>query len=260
MADQPIRSRSTRAYQERPDYKIQFEPTARRIRVAFNGEIVADSTRAMLMLESKHLPVYYLPLEDVRPDAIARTEHRSHCPFKGDAVYWTVTVGDRSAENALWAYPDPFVEAPDLRGYAAFYWDRMGAWFEEDEEIVGHPRDPYHRVDAIRSRRQVEVVLAGETIATSRDSVFVFETGLRPRYYLPRAAVRPGILMPSDTKTVCPYKGRASYHTVRLGDRTYRDLVWYYPQPMPACAAIADFVCFYDEKVDAVRVGRGDGV
>jgi len=71
--------------------------------------------------------------------------------------------------------------------------------------------------------------------------------------------VRPGILRPSDTKTVCPYKGRASYHTVHLGDRTFRDIVWYYPRPTPACTAIADFVCFYDEKVDAVRVGRADG-
>ena len=259
MADQPIRQRSTRAYQERPDYKIRFEPTARRIRVALNGEVVADTTRAMLMLESKHLPVYYLPLDDIRQDALARTAHHSHCPFKGDAVYWTVTVGDRSAENALWAYPDPFIEAPDLRGYAAFYWDRMGAWFEEDEEVFGHPRDPYHRVDAIPSRRPVEVVLAGETIATARNSVLVFETGLRTRYYLPRAAVRGDILVPSDTKSYCPYKGRASYHSVRLGDRTFRDLVWFYPAPTSACAAIADLVCFYDEKVDTIRIGRTEG-
>ncbi len=256
MDDQLDRARSTRAYQERPDYKIGFEPTARRIRVVFNGEVVADSTRAMLMLESKHLPVYYLPLDDIRQDVLTRTEHRTHCPFKGDAAYWTVTVGDRSAENALWAYPDPFREAPDLRGYAAFYWDKMGAWLEEDEEIFGHPRDPYHRVDAIRSRRAVEVVVAGETVSASRDSVFVFETGMRTRYYLPRAAVRSEILVPSDTKTRCPYKGVASYYSVRLGGRTFRDLVWYYPEPTPSCAAIADLLCFYDEKVERVSVAR----
>jgi uncharacterized protein (DUF427 family) len=130
----------------------------------------------------------------------------------------------------------------------------VGAWFEEDEEIFGHPRDPRHRVDAVRSRRRVEVVVAGETVAISDDSVFVFETGIRTRFYLPRATVRPGILLPSDTKTYCPYKGRASYHAVRVGDAVLRDLVWFYPEPLAACAAIRDLVCFYDEKVDAIRV------
>ncbi len=254
MDDLPGRLRSTQAYQDRPDYTIRFEPSARRIRVAFNGIVIADTIRAMLMLETRHRPVYYLPLADIRPDVIERTDHHTHCPFKGDAAYWTVTVGDRRAENAMWAYPDPFREAPDLCGYAAFYWDRMGAWFEEDEEIFGHPRDPYHRVDAIASRRQVDVVVAGETVASSRDTVIVFETGIRPRYYLPRAAVRPELLIPSDTKTYCPYKGRASYYALRLGDRTFQDLIWFYPEPLAACAAIRDRVCFYDEKVDAVRV------
>ncbi len=256
MDDQPGRSRSTTAYQEKPDYKVVLEPSARRVRVAFNGEIVADTTRAMLMLETRHRPVYYFPRDDIRQDVLTPTDHHTHCPFKGEASYWNVTVGDRSAENALWAYPDPYREAPDLGGYAAFYWDCMGAWFEEDEEIFGHPRDPHHRVDTIASRRAVEIVVAGETVASSRDSVFVFETGLRTRYYLPRSAVRPGILLPSDTKTICPYKGRASYHAVRVGGQTYRDLVWYYPQPTAACAAIADLVCFYDEKVERVSVAR----
>ena len=256
MDDQPARSRSTTAYRDKPDYKVVLEPSPRRIRVAFNGEIIADTTRAMLMLETRHLQVYYLPLEDIRQDVLTRTGHHTHCPFKGEASYWTVTVGDRTAENALWAYLDPYREAPDLAGYGALYWDRVGAWFEEDEEIIGHPRDPHHRVDVIRSRRLVEIVVAGETVASSRDSVFVFETGLRTRYYLPRSAVRPGILLPSDTKTICPYKGRAAYHSVRVGDQTFRDLVWFYPQPTAACAAIADLVCFYDEKVERVSVGR----
>lgn len=253
MSDDSARSRSTTAYRDRPDYQIRFEPTARRIRVAFNGEIVADTRRAMLMLETRHLPVYYLPLDDIRADVLTPTDHHTHCPFKGDARYWTVTVGERTAENALWAYPDPFREAPDLRGHAAFYWDRMGAWFEEDEPLFGHPRDPYHRVDAIRSRRRVEIVVAGETVAVSDDSVFVFETGLRTRYYMPRSAVRARLL-PSDTKTWCPYKGQASYHALAVGGTTLRDLVWFYP--VPACAAIRDLVCFYDEKVDAVRVAE----
>ncbi len=250
----PPRDRSTPAYQQHPGYKVGFEPTRRRIRVAFNGEIIADTTRAMLMLETRHLPVYYLPLDDIRADVLTPTDHRTHCPFKGDASYWTVTVGERVAENALWAYRDPFREAPDLRGYAAFYWDRVGAWFEEDEQVFGHPRDPHHRVDCIRSRRRVEVVIAGQVVAASDDSVFVFETGLRTRYYMPRSAVTVPLL-PSDTKTHCPYKGYASYHALRVGDATLRDHVWFYPEPLPACDAIRDLVCFYEEKIDAIRVG-----
>ncbi len=96
--------------------------------------------------------------------------------------------------------------------------------------------------------------VAGETVAASDDTVFLFETGIRTRYYLPRHAVRRDMLVPSDTKTRCPYKGLASYYSVRLGEQTFRDLIWCYPEPTPACAAIADRLCFYDEKVERVTV------
>ena len=137
----------------KPPKKIVFEPTGRRIRVEFGGTVVADSSRAMLMLETGHLPVYYLPIDDLRLDLMPATEHTSFCPYKGVARYRSVAVAGRTAENAVWTYPDPLPGAPALAGYAAFYWDRMDRWLEEDEEVFRHPRDPYKRVDALPSSR-----------------------------------------------------------------------------------------------------------
>ena len=241
----------------KPKKVITFEPTARRIRVEFNGTVVADSSRAMLMRETGHMPTYYLPLADMRLDLMPETDHTTHCPYKGDAHYRSVTVDGRTAENALWYYPAPLSGTADLRGYGAFYWDRMDRWFEEDEEIFRHPRDPYKRVDAIQSSRRVQVVLDGATVADTTRAVFVFETGLPTRYYMPAADVTGATLTPTETKSVCPYKGTAAYYAVTVGGKTVPDLVWTYPEPIPEIAKIAGLVAFYNEKVDAILL---DGV
>jgi adenylate cyclase len=117
------------------EYHLSFEPCAKRVTVVFNGVEVADSRRALVLRETRLPPVYYLPREDVRMDLASPTEYRTHCPFKGDASYWTLTVGDRSAENAIWSYEDPLPEAEPLRGLVAFYRNRMEAWYEEGERV-----------------------------------------------------------------------------------------------------------------------------
>lgn len=239
---------------EKPPKTIRYEPTGRRIRIEFAGTVIADSSRARLMVESGHLPVYYLPLDDIRLDLMPQTDHTSFCPYKGTALYRSVVVGERAAENAVWYYPDPLPGAPDLAGYAAFYWDRMDRWLEEDEVVFRHPRDPLKRVDALPSSRHVQVILGGEMVADTRRAVFLFETGLPTRYYIPAADVRAGILRPSDTHTECPYKGRASYHSLSVNERDYDDLVWFYPEPIAACVGIKGLVSFYNEKVDAILV------
>ena len=119
------------------------------MRTVFNGEVIADSTAMKLLHETDHIPVYYFPLDDVRMNLLQKSDHATHCPYKGDASYWNVRVGDRVAENAMWAYEDPIPEATDLKGLAAFYWDRMDRWYEEDEEFFVHARDPYKRVDVV---------------------------------------------------------------------------------------------------------------
>jgi len=95
----------------------------------FNGETIADSKRVKLLHETGYLPVYYFPEEDVRMDLLEESNHTTHCPFKGDASYWSAKVGDRVAENAVSGYPEPLESAPPLAGYLAFYWHTMDVWF-----------------------------------------------------------------------------------------------------------------------------------
>ena len=244
-------------YDKHPDYDVHFEACPKRLRVVFNGETIADSTRAQYLYESKHTPVYYFPFADVRRDLLQATEHSTHCPFKGDAAYWTVRVGDRSAENAVWSYPDPYPETAEIKDYVAFYWDRMDHWYEEDEEVFVHARDPRVRLDILDSSRPVRVVVAGQVVAESSRSRMLFETGLPTRYYLPEQDVRTDLLQPSERRSACPYKGEARYWHLNLGGECFEDLVWSYPEPVAEAARIKNYLCFFDERVEAVFV---DGV
>jgi len=241
-------------YASRPDYDVHFEACPKRVRVVFNGETVADSTAVMRLHETGHLPVYYFPRADVRRDLLRATAHDSFCPYKGEASYWTVAAGGREAENAVWSYEAPFEETAEIKDYFAFYWNRMDAWYEEDEEVFVHPRDPYVRIDILDSRRQVEVVLGGRTVARSGRTRFLFETGLPTRYYLPREDIEMSLLEPSETRTACPYKGTARYWSVRVGEKLQEDMVWSYSQPTPESSRIKDLLCFFNERVDAIRI------
>src|SRR5919202_165069 len=164
-------------------HTLYFKDSPRRVRVMFNGETIADSKRVKLLHETGHLPVYYFPKEDVRMDLLEESDHTTHCPFKGDASYWSVKVGDRVAENAVWGYPEPLEDAPPISGYVAFYHGAMDKWLEEDEEIIGHPRDPYHRVDVLNSSRHVRAIVNGEVVAETYQPKILFETSLPPAYY-----------------------------------------------------------------------------
>jgi uncharacterized protein (DUF427 family) len=242
-------------FKTNPDYKVQLEPSPRRVRVHFNGETIADSTNAHLLFETRHLPVYYFPRADVRMDLMNSTDHHTFCPYKGTASYWTIRVGDRLSENAVWGYPDPFDEVAAIGDFVAFYWDRVDHWYEEDEEIFVHPRDPYKRVDAIQSSRHVQVILGGEVVADTRRAHFLFETRLPTRYYIPTEDVRMDLLVPSGKTTACPYKGRARYWSAIIGGQEYPDIVWSYPEPIPECSKIRGLLSFFNEQADEIRVG-----
>jgi uncharacterized protein (DUF427 family) len=235
-------------------HTLYFEDTPKRVRAVFGGETVADSRRARLLFETAIFPVYYFPEEDVCMDLLRATDHTTHCPFKGDAAYWTVRVGDAVAENAAWAYPEPKPESAWLEGYVALYREKMDHFFEEDEEVLGHPRDPYHRIDVLRSSRRVRVSANGETIAETNRPMVLFETSLPPRYYLPPEDVNTALLAPSETKTRCPYKGLASYRSVEANGTKVEDAAWVYPEPLPEAERVRDHLCFYDGKV-SVEVG-----
>lgn len=244
-------------FAKNPDYHLAVERSPRRVRVEFNGEIIADSTRMRLVHEGRHLPVYYFPLEDVRLDLMTPTETSTHCPYKGHASYWSVTVGDKTAEDVLWSYPDPYDEMPEFKGLGAFYWGKVDHWYEEDEEIFVHARDPYKRIDTVPSSREVVVRIGGEEVARSTRAHFLFETNLPVRYYIPREDVRMDVLTATETTSRCPYKGIASYWSASIGGETYDDIAWSYPDPIPECPKIKDLMCFYNERVDPILT---DGV
>jgi uncharacterized protein (DUF427 family) len=233
-----------------PGRTIYLERTPKRIRVEVGGEVIADSRRALMLHESGLQPVYYFPPEDVRTDVMTPTDRHTRCPKKGEASYYTIQAGGQTVENGAWYYPDPLPEAAFLTGLVAFYFDRMGRWREEDEEIVVHPRDPYHRVDVVRSDRHIRVLLDGEVLADTDRALALFESNLPPRWYIPPEDVQPE-LTASDTVTRCPYKGTASYYSVKpASDGDGTDLIWYYKAPLAEVGRIAGLLCFFNEKVD----------
>jgi uncharacterized protein (DUF427 family) len=233
-----------------PGRALYLEPSPKRIRVEVGGEIIADSLRAMLLQESGHQPIYYFPPEDVRADVIEPSDRHTHCPKKGDASYYTIRVGDHVVESGAWYYPQPIEGAPPIKDLIAFYFNRMDRWLEEDEEIVVHPRDPYHRIDVLRSDRHLRISRDGQLLADTHRALALFESNLPTRWYLPREDV-VARLEPSDTITRCPYKGDASYHSVALPEgETAADLIWTYADPLPEVGRIAGLLCFFNEKVD----------
>jgi uncharacterized protein (DUF427 family) len=224
-----------------PAHRLLMHPFPRRVRAVFAGETVLDTRRGMLVHETGLLPQLYVPEADLRGDLLKATDRHTFCPFKGTASYRSIHVGDRVAENAVWNYPEPIESASWLAGYAALYWDRVDRWFDEDEEVFGHLTDPFHRVE-VRATSQRVRVLAGDTpVAESTLALVLSETGLPNRYYLPADDVRAELLTATDTHTVCPYKGSASYWTVRVDGRELTDAVWSYLEPLPEATRIAGY-------------------
>jgi uncharacterized protein (DUF427 family) len=250
MEDRVI-GRDGLVYAEHP---IRFEPSPRRVRALLAGHAVADSRRVMLLTEHHKMPVYYFPVADVRMDLLAPTGRTRRDPHKGTQSLHTLRVGDRVVEAAAWMHDEAGPDGADFRGYVAFYWTKLDSWYEEDDEVYAHPRDPYHRVDVLRSSRHVQVRVLGELVADSHRPHMLVETGLPPRFYLPRQDVRLDLLVPSDTSSQCPYKGTASYYSVRVGDTIAKDMAWYYRFPIAECPKIENLICFFDERVDSVHV------
>jgi uncharacterized protein (DUF427 family) len=234
-----------------PAHRIFFQAHPRRYRAELNGRTIFDTTGGHLLHESNILPVLYVPLQDIDRDLVQRTEHTTHCPFKGDASYWSVTAGERTVENALWAYEDPKPEVSWLKGFASLYWNAADTWLEEDEVIQGHWRDPYHRVDVRRSSRPARITANGMTIAETDHPVLVFETNLPVRVYVRAEDVRTDLLTKSDTHTICPYKGRASYWTLTLEDgTTIPDAAWTYDEPLDDIGDLHGLISFLGEGIE----------
>jgi adenylate cyclase len=122
-------------------YRVVVKPSGKHVRVVFAGEIIVDSTDALVLHETRLPQVYYFPRKDVRMDLLQRTEHRTHCPFKGNASYWSIKAGDQVAVNVVWSYENPLIEAHEIRDYLAFTWDAMEAWHEDEKQVLEQTRD-----------------------------------------------------------------------------------------------------------------------
>jgi uncharacterized protein (DUF427 family) len=235
---------------------LRYQPTAKRVRATLDGEAVVDSTRAVLLWEpSRIVPVYAVPADDIAAelepappsaDAAAR-RFRTHTT---DGEELTVRSPGGEREAAAFRLTDP-----DLEGYVELEFDAF-EWLEEDEPIVSHPRDPFHRIDVRRSSRSVVVQHEGTVLAESTRPRLLFETNLPVRSYLPREDVRLDLLLPSDTWTSCAYKGTtSSYWAVERPDGRVVDVAWSYEHPLPDMDGIAGLVAFFDERVDVVLDG-----
>jgi uncharacterized protein (DUF427 family) len=238
---------------DRPGWSMppspRVEPSPRWIRVRAGGVEVADSRRALLLAwyGPGRLPTYCLPPEDVRTDLLV--------PHDGEAAEGFLVDHDiRAAElylpraGKLVRDPPPPLEAAD--GHWTFTWDAGVSWFEEAQEVHVHARDPTKRVDVLPSERHVRVEVDGVVVADSRRPHALFETTLPTRWYLPVEDVNQALLEPSDTFSRCPYKGTASYWSVRIGETLHRDVAWTYRQPIPECPRVAGLVAFFNERVD----------
>jgi uncharacterized protein (DUF427 family) len=233
-----------------PSSVLYFEDCPREIRCEVAGAIVARSHRVKLLHESNRMPVYYFPEQDVRRELLSPSATTTRCPFKGQARYLSLRAGDHPIDDLAWTYPEPIAGAPALAGYIAFTWHKIERWFEEDEEVFVHARDPYHRIDIVPSSRPVKISIGGEILAESPRPLFLFETGLPTRYYFAADEVRYELFSPSTTASRCPYKGIASYFAVAAGGQALDDLAWVYPDPLAEAARVAGRISFFNERVD----------
>jgi uncharacterized protein (DUF427 family) len=226
------------------------ERVPRRVRAFLGGRAVLDTTSALYVWESPKYPQFHIPVSDIDPGALVDEGHDDQRPL-GPARRHGLRVGDVTRPSAAWVHG-----AGELAGTVRLEWDALDAWYEEDEQVFVHPRNPYTRVDALRSSRHVRIELDGVVLAESSATVMVFETGLPTRYYFDRSAVDFEHLVPVDTVTACPYKGITSdYWSVRVGDALHRDLAWSYDFPTRQLLPIAGLVAFYNEHVDVIVDG-----
>lgn len=194
-----------------PNNVAYLEPFRRRVRATKDGHTVVDSERVLLVHRPGRPPSYAFPESDVQ-----------HVPSQPEA------------------------DAPD---YVTVAWDAVDAWFEEAEQVFGHPRNPYHRVDCLRSERHLTVEARGTALVDTTDTMIVYETSLDPRLYVDRRLVRMDLLEQSPTETYCPYKGTASYWSARLPDGVLHDIAWSYENPLPESLPLGRLLSFDDSRV-----------
>ena len=233
-----------------------FGTTGTRIRAEHDGRILADSRNAVLLRESPAQLTYGFPQADIAEGALERSEKTRRSKRRGEQIFWHIGAGESREENAAFAFTEVPDGRPDLRGYVFIDFRALDAWYEEEEELIGHPRDPFTRIDVRRSSAHVEVKADGVTVATSFRPMVLVETGLSTRYYIPNDDVSWKYLELSQATTECPYKGRSKYWSVRVGDTVHEDVAWAYPEPLQDAQPVSETVCFQQEKLEVYVDGE----
>jgi uncharacterized protein (DUF427 family) len=229
-----------------PQRVLFAEPLRRRMRVKLAGEWLTDSEDVMLLHEPGRYPVAYFPLADIRPGVLVSETRKTQHQDLGATSWFSVTVADKTVDHAAWqhtALPD---HASVLQGRVAFAWRAMDAFYEEDERIVGHAADAYHRIDIRQSSRHLLVKEGDRVIADTTRPLVLFESGFAPRWYVPREDIDGKALQSVEGQTFCPYKGLASYYNIGVREKA----AWFYPQAWPEVARISNLVSFEPDKID----------
>jgi uncharacterized protein (DUF427 family) len=228
-----------------PKRLLYAEPLRRRLRVRFGGTWIADSERVLLLFEPGRYPMAYFPEADISRDALQRTEHSTQHPDLGLTSWYTVQAGGKSTPRGAWQHMDLPAYASELESRIAFAWPAMDAFYEEDERILGHAADSYHRIDIRQSSRRLVVRHGDRIVADTRRPVVLYESGFAPRWYVTRADIDESLLTPVKHETFCPYKGMCSYYDIGNAHLA----AWSYPDAYTQVGRISGLVSFEPDIV-----------
>jgi uncharacterized protein (DUF427 family) len=234
-----------------PGRLLFAEPLRRRMRVRFGGAWIADSEDVVLLHEPGRYPVAYFPLGDVADGVLEPGEHTTRHHDLGTTSWYSVRAGGHGAPRAAWQHTGLPGYASDLKERVAFAWRAMDAFYEEDERIVGHAADPYHRIDIRQTSRHLVVRHEGRVVADSTRPLVLYESGFAPRWYVPRTDVDSAALVPAEGQTFCPYKGLCSYYDIAGAHRA----AWSYPDARAEVRRVSGLVSFEPDKVEVLLDG-----
>jgi uncharacterized protein (DUF427 family) len=229
-----------------PERLLFAESLRRRMRVRFGGSWIADSEDVVLLHEPGRYPVAYFPLSDITPDVLQPSEHTTRHRDLGPTSWYTVRSGGHGKSRAAWQHTELPGYADDLKGRVAFAWRAMDDFYEEDERIVGHAADPYHRIDIRQTSRHLVVRSGDRVIADTTGPLALFESGFAPRWYVPRADVDESALTPAEGQTFCPYKGLCSYYNIGDAHRA----AWSYEDAWTEVRRVSGLVSFEPDKIE----------
>ncbi|HKE93550.1 MAG TPA: DUF427 domain-containing protein [Povalibacter sp.] len=237
-----------------PKRLLYIEPLRRRMRVRFGGSWIADSEHALVLFEPGRYPVAYFPESDITPNALQRSGHTTHHPDLGLTSWYTVRAGEHSVDRGAWQHIALPRYAQELQTRVAFAWRAIDAFYEEDERILGHAADSYHRIDIRQTSRHLVVQHGDRIVADTKRPLLLYESGFAARWYVPRTDIDESALTAVDEQTFCPYKGLCSYYSIGNAHQA----AWSYRHAYTEVGRISDFVSFEPDivcvQLDGVQI------